>query len=129
MMSEQNTIQAGARTQEEMERAWDRTGNSAYKSHVVNDSNRIFDLDVTEWENGGDPEGDGRLYATINILGTLHHLEAVPVKDNEAGEQVGDTPIADEMLDSCFVAFAPDGRFDTTEINGKPYAIFLSPFC
>jgi hypothetical protein len=90
----------------------------------------IINLDVPEWERSSDPAEDGRLYATIEILGALHHLEAVPVTEHERHGQVGQTDLADDLLGEYGTAFgAEGGPFMTVEIEGQQYAVFMSPYC
>jgi hypothetical protein len=96
---------------------------------MKNKMTKKFNLDMApdDWEMF-DKE-DGRLYATVIILGTYHHLEAIPVKATEDAKDEGVTDTAVALMDDLHVAFGGDGPFDTTEINGKQYAIFMSPFC
>jgi hypothetical protein len=81
------------------------------------------------WEAGSDPVEDGRLYATVEVGGSLHHLEAIPVYQHPDYGQSGVTEISENILGELHAAFGAEGAFHTVEINGQEYAVFMSPFC
>jgi hypothetical protein len=90
---------------------------------------KTLTLDAPDWESyGTDKKEDGRLYATVIFLGVHHHLEAIPVKETADALDEGATPIAADIIDSLHVAFGSDGPFESVKINGKRYAVFMSPF-
>ena len=85
------------------------------------------------WESFDDKEetpetADGRLYATVVIGGTFHHLEAVPVSPTDEEMDAGANPTAESIIGGAHQAFGGDGPYETTEINGKLYAVFMTPF-
>lgn len=80
---------------------------------------------------GPDEDPKSRLIATLTIGGVHHHLEALAVVNDEKGEQipVGDEcgPVSDQFI-KCDVAFSGDGPFETVEIEGRTYCLFMSPY-
>lgn len=82
-------------------------------------------LPVEALEPSGLPE-DGRLSATVTMLGCSFHVEAVPVIDVE-GLQTGADAISESRLSVLAVEFDVPG-FETVRIGGHHYAIFLTPF-
>ena len=94
-----------------------------------------IDLDEIEWMNAGNDAGDEAavLLALVQIGGTLHHLEARAVFEemNEAGVVVMQLPAegvsSDDWHDLCQGFGNADDPFMSTMINGRRYAIFMSP--
>jgi len=86
-------------------------------------------LTKIEFEQTGSSEDPGsRLLATVNISGAYHHLEAIAVDTNGNGEQCAADLSFETMLGALHEAFGPDGTFQTAHIDGREYAIFMSPF-
>jgi len=88
------------------------------------------DLSNLEFENTGEAGRDkaGRLLATIRLFGRYHHLEAIAVTTNAGGEQCAADPTFESLLGELHEAFGPDGAFQTVEINGREYVLFVSPY-
>lgn len=103
-----------------------------------------LNIPESEWEQIGE-NGDfrSRLLAGIHIGGTLHHLEAIEVHgakqdthcgciDNRNGlldvQHAADAQLR-EMFDRIANAHGPDGDYETVEIFGRQYALFLDPGC
>ena len=84
-----------------------------------------------------DSKPGSRLLATITILGVPHHAEALEVQtvpDEEAGEpgfyiQETTDPYWQETFDTYFDATGAGDPFQTVNIKGRSYAIFISPHC
>ena len=74
---------------------------------------------------------------TLDINGTLHHLEAISVQGNEWTRHAEDDKEQYELhrhehcdaLEDWGHAAGGDGPFSEIDIEGKPYVVFLSPYC
>jgi hypothetical protein len=80
---------------------------------------------VEALEPSGLPE-DGRLSATVTMLGCWFHVEAVPVIDVD-GLQTGADAVSESRLSALAVEFDAPG-FETVRIGGHHYALFFTPF-
>ncbi len=77
------------------------------------------------WTDVGDAS---RLICVISINGTLIHLEAIQVR--EVGPHRELRPVNSEH-DADFdhlCDYGSEGRFETTDINGKRYVLVATPF-
>lgn len=78
--------------------------------------------------NPDDPE-DGRLLATLYILGTPHHLEALRVKTDDAGCQVGADPASASRLGAFQDEY--ETGFETVQITlggvTREYVLVVAP--
>ena len=90
-----------------------------------------IDLSKIMWRATGAFLGEGadnraRLTATVQIGGADHHLEAIEVAEID-GLQVGvnGAELAFEELD---LFNGTDGKFETVSIEGRKYALSLTPF-
>lgn len=79
-------------------------------------------------DNSYPHEDSSRLYASIELKGVLFHIDAIEVVI-ENNLMVTPDGKHDEALEKFYDAFSGDGYFSTAEINGRRYALFLSPFC
>jgi len=86
-------------------------------------------IEPEDWEQTG-PEDDPatRLLATIQINDLYMHLEAIEVSIVD-GIQKSTHWEYEDIFENHFSNFGGDGRMQTTEINGRKYALFASPFC
>ena len=62
----------------------------------------------------------------LNINGTLHHLEAIGVIDDEGEQHARNDAFAEAL--SALYQFGGDGVFDTTVIRNADYIIAVTPF-
>jgi len=69
---------------------------------------------------------DGRLAATVSMLGCLFHVEAVPVVDFE-GLQSGADAVSESRLNALAAEFDAPG-FETVRIGVQNYVLFVTPF-
>jgi hypothetical protein len=107
-----------------------------------------IDVEAITWNACG-PEHDrtAKLITEVVIGGTSHHLEAYAVVENEilddsvpthTARELGYAPTRTEQvlqvssdvidvgdLEQCFPG---DGAFETVEIEGRSYILFLSPY-
>ena len=76
-----------------------------------------------------DAEGDAsRLICVISISGTLMHLEAIRVRYVEQRCELRPVnPEHDADFDHL-CRYGSEGRFETTDINGKRYVLVATPF-
>ena len=71
-----------------------------------------------------------RLLATLLFNGICHHLEAIEVNWPEnTSTQSAACPFCDEILTSYVEATGAYGPFSTMAIEGRTYAIFVTPYC
>jgi len=87
----------------------------------------LSELEFEKIAEADDPAA--RLLATVEIAGTLHHLEAIAVKTSGSGEQAAQDVMNAEMLSDLGDAFGGDGAFQTVKIGRRNYVVFMSPFC
>lgn len=94
----------------------------------------VLELTTLTWEAigtslGPDVDPRGRLLATLILGGASFHVEAFEVRQDDKLGQVG----VDDDVHIIFSEFANaaggDGPFETVEIEGRDYAVFMSPFC
>ena len=87
-------------------------------------------IDPSDWEHtGGDEDPSSRMLTSIQINDMSLHLEAIAVQEVNGGIQVAVNPDFDESLNAYYLAPGCDnGRFITTEIDGRTYALFALPF-
>lgn len=82
-------------------------------------------LPIEALEPFGLPD-DGRLAATVSMLGCMFHVEAVPVVDVE-GLQSGADAVSESRLNALAAEFDAPG-FETVRIGGQHYVLFITPF-
>ena len=68
-----------------------------------------------------------RLYASLSINGVLFHCEAIEAETFEDGGFRAVNPDWDETLDDYYAACGCEGPMKTIEIQGRQYAVFLTP--
>jgi hypothetical protein len=90
-----------------------------------------IDLSKICWRATGSFLGDGadnraRLTATVRIGGADHHLEAIEVAEIDS-LQVGANG-AEQVFEELEVFNGTDGRFETVNIEGRRYALSMTPF-
>lgn len=90
-------------------------------------------LECPEWQQDWhDEEKDhpGRMTRPIFINGVMFHLEAIEVHVDPADDcQKAVNPYWETTLTDWYVAAEPDSTFETMTINGREWAIFMSPGC
>lgn len=90
-----------------------------------------IDLSTIEWEDISLDEElpRSRLLAVLRLDGVHHHLEAIEVeRGGSKFNQSAVCVLCDEIL-KRYEAVDPDaGPFNTVEIDGHTYAMFLTPF-
>jgi len=88
---------------------------------------RIRDLTIpdADWMNGGD--NADHLTTILVINGTLHHLEAIRIYEDDDGRQHAAAPESEETLDAMY-EIGGDGPFDTVYIKGDSYLLVVIPF-
>ncbi len=70
-----------------------------------------------------------RLLATVQIAGVHHHLEAIKVNQGASTfVQHATCSICDEILDRYDAVYSDGDPFSTVKIDGRHYAIFMTPF-
>lgn len=72
--------------------------------------------------------GDGRLMAQVQIGTAMFHAEALEV-ETTASEQRGVTDSAQNQVELLAALDSPTGPWETLEIKGKNYVLFITPFC
>lgn len=85
----------------------------------------LTDLNFHEAGDAADPTA--RLVAGLTINGVSHHLQAVAVKRDAEGSQVGVNKECEGILADLYVAMPSDTPFYTVEFRGREYAFFMSP--
>lgn len=99
-----------------------------------NHKNRLdFEINVPSelWEQTGEA-GDrrARLYlGGIFINGVAFHTEAIAVHVDETGTQVVDDDAWEQTFNDNCSGAGTEGHLQTITIQGREYAVFLSPFC
>jgi hypothetical protein len=79
------------------------------------------------WRDAGDDEDPtSRLRIVAWISGTMHHLEAIAVS-NEDGLQSGARPWSETYLGALDLAVGGDGPYNTIQIRGREYVLVLAP--
>lgn len=85
-----------------------------------------FTIPQDAWSGPTDP-ADGRLTCDVRINGVSFWVEAVPVKVNGKGIQVGVDDVSESRLVGLSVEFDAPG-FQTLVIRGREYVVHLTPF-
>ena len=87
------------------------------------------------WEAIGAPDAPGGVTAvlltTITINGVPFHATAIQVVD-QLSDNVGYAQVgvqSDTYLDHLAVVTDPDGPWMTMTIAGRPYVVYLAPYC
>lgn len=88
---------------------------------------RVRDLTIPDddWMSGGD--NADHLTTILVINGTLHHLEAIRIYEDEEGRQHAADPAFEESIEAMY-QIGGDGPFDTVYIKGDSYLIVAIPF-
>lgn len=73
------------------------------------------------------PDDHHHLLAHVRLLNTDFHLDAIRVKESDDEQQSANEECP--MLDDLGAFAAGDGPFETTEIDGKFYVLYMTPFC
>jgi len=68
------------------------------------------------------------LLAGLEILGALHHVEAIEVR-TDGDVQSAVCPICDDILNQYAEACGSDGHFSTVQIGGRDYVLLITPYC
>lgn len=82
-----------------------------------------------EWQPTGpeeDPQSRLLCDVGVSINGSPMHLTAIAVDDDDSGFQSSEHH--DDELDRLAAAFQPDGGWQTTEIGGRSYVLFMEGF-
>lgn len=69
-----------------------------------------------------------RLLATVQIAGIDHHLEAIQVEGLNPSDQQATCPDCEDILRRYDAVDSDGGAFSTVDIDGRDYAVFLTPF-
>lgn len=85
----------------------------------------VLPHDVWEFSDGSPT----RLRSTLDINGTCHHLLAIQVILQDGHMQAAVDPADEADLDLLRQADGANEPYETTEINGFNYVVFMSPFC
>ena len=91
-----------------------------------------LDLSQIAWEDASIDEERPRtrLLSTLQFNGICHHLEAIEVAwHGGTSTQSAVCPFCDEILTSYIEATGAYGPFSTVMIDGRTYAIFVTPYC
>lgn len=91
-----------------------------------------IDLSHFPWEDASIDEEmpRSRLLSTLQFNGICHHLEAIEVTSDESTlTQSAVCLCCDQILTSYIEATGAYGPFSTVAIDGRPYAIFVTPYC
>jgi hypothetical protein len=76
-----------------------------------------------------DADGDAsRLICVISINGTLMHLEAIHVRHVGQGRELRPVSSKHDADFEHLCSYGSEGRFETTDINGKRYVLVATPF-
>jgi hypothetical protein len=85
-------------------------------------------LEEADFREVGPPKDPGAcLKCDVQILGCDCHLEAIAVGMN-GDIQVSDLTMYGRKFDDLDIAFGEGDPFETVEIRGRNYALFLSPY-
>jgi hypothetical protein len=90
------------------------------------------DLSRTHWDEApiDEERPRTRLLATLQLNGILHHLEAIEVEyDDRTLTQSATCALCDDILSQYREATGADGRLSTVVIEGRTYALFVTPYC
>lgn len=90
------------------------------------------DLSQILWEDASIDEERPRtrLLATLQLNGICHHLEAIEVEwDENTSTQSAACLLCDEILTTYREATGADGPFCTVGVDGRTYALFVTPYC
>lgn len=90
------------------------------------------DLSQMHWDDASIDEERprSRLLATLQLNGICHHLEAIEVTyDERTLTQSAACPLCDDILTQYREATGADGPFSTVVIEGRTYALFMTPYC
>lgn len=90
------------------------------------------DLSHIPWEDASIDEERprSRLLSTLLFNGICHHLEAIEVTWHEStSTQSAACLLCDDILRSYGEATGADGPFSTVGVDGRAYAIFVTPYC
>lgn len=82
-----------------------------------------------DWGTEGQSRARSRLGTMVDINACWFHAEAIEVVVDESGTQRAADGAWQSLLDEYGVAAGGDGRFSSVQIEGRSYAVFLSPFC
>lgn len=79
---------------------------------------------------GSDEDPTSRLLGTLSVGGVSHHAEllAVVYNDDEEIQEAAD-PSFQEMVDQVYSGVGGDGPWQTIEIDGRAYALIVTPYC
>lgn len=86
---------------------------------------RSITLADDDWMPAGD--NGNHLTAILVINGTFHHLDAIRVYEDDAGQQRAEAPQLEAAIDGMYQIGA-DGPFDTVSIRGESYLLVVVPF-
>jgi hypothetical protein len=77
-------------------------------------------------EVGWNVEGPDRLLAQVNVCGAMHHLEAYLVEDRDDGYVcLANADMERDLMPKLQEVY--DGAYETTEIRGRRYVLFMFP--
>lgn len=90
----------------------------------------ILNVKDIPWREIGEADEPGgttaRLLGQINIGGTPFHVEALQIRDDD---ELDEALQLDDRLEALYAAVDHDGgRYQTTEIDGRPYVLWIVPF-
>lgn len=90
-----------------------------------------IDVSNVRWEDTSlDPNMPGsRLLAAVQVGGVNHHLEAIEVRRGRRKfDQRAACVLCDDILQRYDVVDADSGPFNTVELGGRSYVLFMAPF-
>lgn len=87
------------------------------------------DVPADMWEDVSDDQDRSRLAAEILFCGVPMHVEALESSYDEDSFTQEFTGSQGEIADDVYAAVAADGTWRTATIDGREYAIIITPFC
>jgi hypothetical protein len=102
-------------------------------SFAINLREAAMHIDISDisWEDISLEEDlpKSRLQATLHLNGVNHHFDAIEVQDGQSSVGQAATCFSGDEVLQKYSAVDPDaGPFNTVAIDGRAYALFMTPF-